>query len=158
MDLPPLSVPGLIRSLRALLAAGCFFALAIFAQAQATPQETFDAFKKAFGARDAAGITALMKASDAEKEGLTKALPSLPEEGLKEITSAVLADVKIHGDAAIGVVMIVRNGAKNYDNQFFIKEGGKWFITDTLPSEETKKALSDWYDGRVKELQAADKK
>jgi hypothetical protein len=162
MDTPPSFISRLPRALfalRALLAACSVFVFATLAQAQATPKETFEAFKKAFAARDGAAATALMKASDADKEGLTKALPTLPEEGLKEIISAVLADLKVDGNAAIGIVQITsKEGEKKYDDQLFVKEGGKWFITDNVPSEDTKKALREWYDGRVKELQAADKK
>ncbi len=162
MDTPPSFIsrfPRAKSALRALLAACSLFALAAFAHAQATPKETFEAFKKAFAARDGAAATALMKASDADKEGLTKALPTLPEDGLKEITSAVLADLKIEGDAAIGIVLTMsKEGEKKYDDQLFVKEGGKWFITDSVTSEETKKALREWFDSRVKELEAADKK
>ncbi len=160
MDTPTIAPSRTSRPaiLRLLFVALFGFACSAWAAPQSTPQETFESFKRAFAAKDGAAAIALMQASPADKEGLTKALPTLPDDAIQQITGAQLVDIKMDGDAALGIVMTVTDGKKKYDDQLFVKLEGKWFVTDSGVAEEKKKALNEWYEARSKELQEADKK
>ena len=146
-----------LRSLAAL-----FFSAALpFSAfgADATPQETFAAFQESCVAKDVTKARAFLEGTEEEIGRLKNELENMPAEMVATVKAAKVVDSKIDGEAAIAVVEMMKKGAPEYSDWYFVLRDGKWKIVrtpDKIPADKAE-ALRTWARERRTALQPAPK-